>query len=66
MSSYMTESDKECVYVVRVCDHPDSPTVSEDCGINDPVVRRWAQTAYGNWADPINPQPEMLIEVCEE
>lgn len=67
MAVYKIE-DQDCVYVVRDCNDPDIPVVTEDCGINDLVVRRWAQSSYRNLADPVSTprQRPSLVAMCEE
>lgn len=60
------DSQKDCVYIVRDCSDPDLPAITDDCGINDRVVRVWAQTPYRNTADPVQPQKAVLVGVCEE
>lgn len=60
------QENENCVYLIRDCSHEDIPTVTDDCGINDRVVRAWSQTSYGNTADPITPQRAAFVGVCED
>jgi hypothetical protein len=61
----MSDNKMYCVYAVADCRAEDGPVVSEDCGINDRVVRAWAQSRWRNAADPVSAPEPVLVGICE-
>jgi hypothetical protein len=54
-----------CVSVRRDCSHPDSPTVSSDCGIHDRVVQAWSTGSRGRGAPWGVAPTEVIFDCCE-